>query len=89
MSSALVNSCCFLPRPGTHGCSIARIDWRYGLRAMASSNRVHIEKTDTSFIIGWTGSYRINGPAFVYSDRQRGRAVTILGYPTDQITGAL
>jgi hypothetical protein len=33
---------------------------------MASSNRVHIEKTDTSFIIGWTGSYRINGPTFVF-----------------------
>jgi len=50
---------------------------------------VHIEETDASFIIGWTGNYRINGPAFVYSDRESGRVVTILGYPTDQITGAL
>ena len=50
---------------------------------------VHIQETDTSFIIGWTGSYRIKGPAFVYSDRDSGRVVTILGYPTDQITGAV
>jgi mevalonate kinase len=50
---------------------------------------VHIEETDTSFIVGWTGSYRINGPAFVYSDRKSGQVVTILGYPTDKITGAV
>jgi hypothetical protein len=48
---------------------------------------VHIEETDTSFVIGWTGSYRINGPAFVYSDRESGRVVTILGYP-DHRSGA-
>jgi len=45
---------------------------------------VHIEDTDTSFIIGWQGHYRINGPAFIYSDRESGRVVTILGYPTDR-----
>ncbi len=50
---------------------------------------VHIEETDTSFIIGWKGRYRITGPAFVYSDRESGRVVTILGYPTDKITGAV
>ena len=31
------------------------------------------------------GRYRIDGPAFVYSDRESGRVVTILGYPTDKI----
>ena len=27
----------------------------------------------------------IDGPAFVYSDRESGRVVTILGYPTDKL----
>ena len=31
------------------------------------------------------GSYRINGPAFVYSDQDTGRAITILGFPTDKL----
>ena len=31
--------------------------------------------------LGRTGHYRINGPAFVYSDRDSGRVITILGYP--------
>ena len=46
---------------------------------------VEIEETDTAFTIGWKGSYRLDGPAFVYSDRETGRVVTILGYPTDKI----
>jgi hypothetical protein len=45
---------------------------------------VHIEDTDT-VTIGWTGHYRIDGPAFVYSDRESGRVATILGYPTDRL----
>jgi hypothetical protein len=27
----------------------------------------------------------MNGPAFVYSDQETGRAITILGYPTDKL----
>ena len=46
---------------------------------------VHIEETDTAFTISWKGHYRLDGPAFVYSDRETGRVVTILGYPTDKI----
>jgi hypothetical protein len=46
---------------------------------------ISIEETDTSFAIGWKGSYRIEGPAFVYLDQNAGRIVTILGYPTDRI----
>ena len=46
---------------------------------------VEIEETYTAFTIGWKGSYRLDGPAFVYSDRETGRVVTILGYPTDKI----
>ena len=46
---------------------------------------IHIEETDTNFAIGWTGRFRINGPAFIYTDHTSGRVLTILGYPTDQI----
>ena len=46
---------------------------------------IHLEETDTSFAIGWTGNYRIDGPAFIYSDRKTGRVTTIVGYPTKKI----
>jgi len=46
---------------------------------------VHIEDTETSFAVAWTGHYRINGAAFIYNDRISGRVFTILGYPTDRI----
>jgi hypothetical protein len=49
------------------------------------SEPVHIEETDTTFAIAWKGRYRIDGPAFVYSDRETGRTTTILGYPTDKL----
>ena len=49
------------------------------------SEPIHIEETDTTFAIGWKGHYRIDGPAFVYSDRDTGRVSTILGYPTDKL----
>jgi hypothetical protein len=42
-------------------------------------------ETAATFAIEWKGSYRINGPAFVYSDQNTGRVVTILGYPTDKL----
>jgi hypothetical protein len=46
---------------------------------------IHIEETDTTFTIDWQGRYRIDGPAFVYTDRHTGRTSTILGYPTHQL----
>ena len=46
---------------------------------------IHIEETDTALAIDWKGHYRIDGPAFVYSDRDSGRTVTILGYPADKL----
>ena len=52
---------------------------RYRLPTCASS-------TDTAFTIGWKGRYRIDGPAFVYSDHDTGRVATILGYPTDKLS---
>jgi len=47
---------------------------------------IHIEETDTSFAIDWKGRYRIDGPAFIYLDRDTGRTSTILGYPKHQLT---
>ena len=46
----------------------------------------HIEETDTSFAIDWKGHYRIEGAAFVYTDRDTGRSTTVFGYPTDKLT---
>ena len=51
----------------------------------AESEPIHIEETDTTFAIGWKGQYRIEGPAFVYTDHDSGRVTTILGYPIDQL----
>jgi hypothetical protein len=50
------------------------------------SEPIHIEETDTTFAIGWKGRYRIDGPAFVYSDHDTGRVATIIGYPTDKLS---
>jgi hypothetical protein len=50
------------------------------------SEPIHIEETDTTFVIGWKGRYRIDGPAFIYSDRDTGWVITILGYPTDKLS---
>ena len=46
---------------------------------------IHLEETDTSFAIGWKGHYHIDGPAFIYADRDTGRVSAILGYPTQKI----
>jgi len=42
------------------------------------SEPIHIEETDTTFAIGWKGRYRLEGPAFVYTDQNTGRVATIL-----------
>jgi hypothetical protein len=42
-------------------------------------------ETAATFAIDWKGNYRINGPAFVYSDRDTSRVISILGYPTDKL----
>src|SRR5258707_4651168 len=49
------------------------------------SEPIHIEETDTTFAIGWKGRYRIDGPAFVYSDRDTGQVTTILRYPNQRL----
>jgi hypothetical protein len=45
-------------------------------------------KTDAGFQIAWPGSYRLDGPAFVYTDRQSRRVSTIIGYPTQLLAAA-
>jgi hypothetical protein len=42
---------------------------------------VYIGETEKNLAIGWTGTYRIDGKAFVYSETQSGRIRAILGYP--------
>jgi hypothetical protein len=49
------------------------------------SEAIHLKETDTTFAIDWKGRYRIDGPAFIYSDRDTGRTTTILGYPIDKL----
>ena len=46
---------------------------------------LHFEETETRFAIGWKGTYRIEGSAFIFTDRDSGRTVTILGYPTQHL----
>ena len=46
---------------------------------------VHIEDTETTFAIGWTGHYRIAGTTFIYMDGDTGKVSTIFGYPTDKL----
>jgi len=46
---------------------------------------VHIEETEANFAIAWTGLYRIDVSAFIYSDRISSRVFIILGYPIDRI----
>ena len=46
---------------------------------------LYFEDSGTRFAIGWKGTYRIAGNAFVYTDRDSGRVLTILGYPTERL----
>ena len=50
-----------------------------------ASEPIYFEETDTNFAIEWKGSYRIDGDAFVFMDRDSARIVSILGYPTRHI----
>jgi hypothetical protein len=46
---------------------------------------IHIEDTETTFTVAWTGEYRIVGPAFLYTDRDSRRLTTLFGYPTRKL----
>ena len=45
----------------------------------------HIEEMATSFAIDWQGHYRIEGAAFIFTERQTGRTTAVLGYPTEML----
>ena len=80
--SLLLSLSCSLPKPATPGCSTRPINSPQGWARDGDPEPVHIEENDSSFVIDWKGAYRIEGPAFIYSDRQTPRVSTILGYPT-------
>ena len=44
--------------------------------------------TDAGFQIAWPSRYRLDGPAFVYTDRQSRRVSIIIGYPTQLLAAA-
>jgi len=46
---------------------------------------LHLEETDKNVTIEWMGTYHIDGPVFVYTEKDSGRVRTILGYPTRHI----
>ena len=65
-------------------------DDRFALRLARAGDPepFHLEETDASFAIDWKGHYRIEGAAFIYTERDSGRITAILGYPTDRLTKA-
>jgi hypothetical protein len=67
------------------GCSTSPIGSPQGWPKTARANRSTSRKPDTTFAIARKGRYSIEGPAFIYSDRDTGRTITILGYPTDKL----
>jgi hypothetical protein len=40
---------------------------------------IHIEDTETTFTVAWTGQYGIVGPAFLYTDPDSRRVTTTFG----------
>jgi len=49
---------------------------------------IAFEETDASFQIAGPGVYRLDGPAFIYTDRQTRGVSTIIGYPTQLLAAA-
>jgi len=49
---------------------------------------IAFEETDAGFQIAWPSRYRLDGPAFVYTDRQSRRVSIIIGYPTQLLAAA-
>ncbi len=46
---------------------------------------IYIEETERQYAIKWKGQYEIDGDAFIYTDWETARIVTILGYPVRHI----
>ncbi len=47
---------------------------------------LYFEENEAQVAIGWKGSYRIEGNAFLYTDRESNRLISIEGYPTGALT---
>jgi len=84
-SSVLLSWSCSLPETGDAWLLDPADRLAARLARDGESEPIHIEETDTTFAIGWKGRYRIDGPAFVYSDQDTGRVATI-GYPTEKLS---
>ena len=67
------------------GCWTPPINSPHGWPGDGDPEPFHIEENETTFTIDWKGSYRIEGAAFVYMDRETGRLATIDGYPTHKL----
>jgi hypothetical protein len=50
---------------------------------------IDIRETETTYVVAWPGKYRIEGPAFVYTDRRSRRVSTIVGYPINLLANPL
>lgn len=50
---------------------------------------IHIEDSATNFAVGWQGTYRIDGAAFVFHNKDSGNIRTIIGYPTVRIVNEI
>ena len=46
---------------------------------------LYFEDTETRFAIEWKGNFRVVGDAFLYTDRDTGRVLSILGYPIERL----
>ena len=68
------------------------LDWQDGLAAPLARDGdpkpIHIEGTDANFTIDWKGTYRIEGAAFIFVNRNTRGTRAILGYPTQKLAHA-
>ncbi len=69
------------PPSGPLGSSIPPIISPRLSLATAIPNPSTIRETETTYVVAWQGKYRVDGPAFTYTDRRSRRVSTILGYP--------
>src|SRR5271165_6194138 len=84
-SSPSASSSCSRPKQATLGSLTPPIASPPASPTTANPESIAFEETDGSFQIAWPGGYRLDGPAFVYTDRHSRRVSTILGYPTHHL----
>jgi hypothetical protein len=67
------------------GCSTLPNNSPFALASDGHPELIHIEDTETTFTMAWTGQYRIVGPSFLYTDGDSRWATTMFGYPTRKL----